>query len=81
VQCHVVGFETETGFRMAGSTPGLAGVQCEICHGAGAEHVRTQAASDIRKTPPARLCFECHDKEHAEGFADRLEAALESVGH
>jgi len=81
VQCHVVGFETETGFRMAGSTPGLAGVQCEICHGAGAEHVRTQKAADIRRSPPARLCFECHDQEHAENFAARLEAALESVRH
>ncbi len=81
VQCHVVGFETESGYRMAGSTPHLAGVQCEICHGAGAEHVRTQKAADIRKSPPARLCFECHDQEHAEGFAERLDTALESVRH
>jgi len=81
VQCHVVGFEAETGFRMSGSTPHLADVQCEICHGAGAEHVRTQKPADIRRAPPPRLCFECHDKEHAESFAERLPAALESVRH
>jgi len=81
VQCHVVGFETETGFRMSGTAPHMAGVQCEICHGAGAEHVRTRGASDIRRSPPARLCFECHDKEHAESFAERLEAAFETIRH
>ncbi len=81
VQCHVVGFEKESGYRMSGSTPHLADVQCEICHGAGAEHVRTRAAADIRRSPPARLCFECHDQEHAESFAERLDSALESVRH
>jgi cytochrome c1 len=81
VQCHVVGFETESGYRMSGSTPHLADVQCEICHGAGAEHARTKAAADIRRSPPARVCFECHDQEHAESFSDRLEPALESVRH
>jgi hypothetical protein len=81
VQCHVVGFESESGFRMAGTTPHLAGVQCEVCHGAGAEHAKSAKASDIRRTPPARLCFECHDKEHAESFSERLGPALESVRH
>jgi hypothetical protein len=48
VQCHVIGFEYNTGYRNQKDTPQLKDVGCESCHGPGSEHVQLK-----RKTPPA----------------------------
>ena len=38
LDCHTVGFGAPTGFQSLSATPQLAGVQCENCHGAAANH-------------------------------------------
>ena len=35
IKCHVVGFGEEGGFHSFDTTPELANVQCEVCHGQG----------------------------------------------
>lgn len=37
--CHVTGFGAEGGFVDIESTPELAGVGCEMCHGAGEDYI------------------------------------------
>ena len=39
VQCHVVGFGYQTGYRDEGRTPAMRHVGCESCHGPGSGHV------------------------------------------
>ncbi|QEM69482.1 cytochrome C554 [Geobacter sp. FeAm09] len=63
LKCHVTGFEKEGGFMDGELTPHLAGVQCEVCHGAAAAHA---ANPDSKKGLVARpgedTCRECHTK-------------------
>ena len=43
--CHTVGYGTESGFKDIESTPELAGVGCEMCHGAGGTYTQDQFMS------------------------------------
>jgi len=67
VKCHVTGFDQPNGFVSARQTPELANVQCEACHGNGAEHV-SNPQQPFGKVPP-RNCFTCHTKENSPDFA------------
>jgi len=63
--CHTVGFGVSTGFIDEAKTPQLAGVQCENCHGAGADH----ASDPFGVVPPvlrpqAEMCGGCHSEVH-----------------
>jgi hypothetical protein len=49
IQCHVVGFEYNTGYRNDKATPHLKDVGCESCHGPCSEHV------DNKNRKPALL--------------------------
>jgi predicted CXXCH cytochrome family protein len=66
LQCHTVGFGLPNGFKDEASTPGLAGVQCESCHGPAAEHLQNPA--DNTKRPivelSAAVCGGCHTDFH-----------------
>lgn len=65
VKCHSVGFGEEGGFLSLNSTPGLASVQCESCHGPGREH-----AADFRPMKPVvvDVCVKCHTAENSPLF-------------
>ena len=74
VVCHVVGFGTRTGFRLASRDERLAGVQCEACHGPGGHHASHPVAGTITRTVPASVCLRCHTPDHSDRFvyADKL---------
>ena len=65
VRCHVVDFGRTGGFDPASRSP--VDVQCEACHGPGADHVATQS-----KTPRGllgeRVCLHCHDPANSPAF-------------
>lgn len=64
--CHTVGFGAPTGFINETNTPGLAGVQCESCHGPAGAHANNPDDLSVVpvKTQAAFLCGGCHTGEH-----------------
>lgn len=64
--CHTVGYGLPTGFYTESSTPHLAGVQCENCHGPAALHVADPF--DLTVHPRAeiagQMCGGCHTGSH-----------------
>jgi Cytochrome c554 and c-prime len=66
VACHSVGFGAPTGFIDVTNTPGLAGVQCENCHGPAADHANNPDDLLVLpvQTESAMLCGGCHTGPH-----------------
>jgi predicted CXXCH cytochrome family protein len=60
VKCHVTGYERDGGYIDYELTPEMAGVQCEVCHGPGSEHVSSPSTKGIVKESGAALCRQCH---------------------
>jgi hypothetical protein len=65
LQCHSIGFKEDGGFTDASSTPKLAGVGCEMCHGPGSQHMAVPMSDKEgrKKTmlvPTAETCKKCH---------------------
>jgi len=50
ISCHVTGHEEISGFVDFSSTPLLANVQCETCHGPGWEHVSSMARAEFYRS-------------------------------
>jgi len=65
--CHVTGFGSPGGFSSAVRDEGLAGVQCEACHGPGAAHVRDPSRARPAPAVPGS-CTGCHDAENDPDF-------------
>jgi hypothetical protein len=67
VRCHVTGWATEGGFLDFETTPDHVNVNCEACHGPGAQHSKDQS-----KTPAGRVdantCLRCHDPDNSPHF-------------
>ena len=66
IKCHVVGFGEEGGFHSFDTTPELANVQCEVCHGQGAGHV-TDFYKPMREVGEA-TCLRCHTEQNSPDF-------------
>lgn len=77
LKCHTTGFGFVGGFLLPSETPGLGGVQCEACHGAGEDHV--YAPNDPWPTDPPEGCTRCHTPENSPEFD--LETYLPEVQH
>lgn len=71
VSCHVVGYGDKSGFVNPTTTPGLANVGCERCHGAGSAHAAAPTQSRMGKVgggTPSVVCTQCHDFEQSPDF-------------
>ncbi len=66
VKCHVVGFE-KGGFQSMNTTPQLANVQCEACHGPGNEHIKKPAKGFGKMVTPT-ACIDCHTQPNSPDF-------------
>ncbi len=66
--CHTVGFGQPSGFVDENTTPQLAGVQCENCHGTGSDHVNLAKSTNISVDLSAASCGSCHNGEHHPTF-------------
>lgn len=83
LRCHTVAYGLPGGFRDLRVTAYLSGVQCESCHGPGAQHVSEEnqrklssIAGETTGTRTARMrmkfdaefCMECHDADNDSKF-------------
>ncbi len=68
VKCHVTGYEQDGGYIDNELTPEMSGVQCEVCHGPGSDHVASPTVKTIVKESGAELCRECHTTGQDPGF-------------
>ena len=62
--CHSVGYGQPSGFVDLGTTPHLADVQCENCHGPGSNHVSSPGSQSLEVHLEAALCGACHQSCH-----------------
>ena len=63
LKCHVTGYGKKGGFMDEKTTPDLAKVGCEACHGSGLEHIATNANDTVKKKATIILkpdCTKCH---------------------
>jgi hypothetical protein len=67
VTCHSVAFQ-RGGFINIKATPQFANVQCESCHGPGAEHIKAPGARNYKTPPAPASCVVCHDRENSPDF-------------
>lgn len=80
VVCHDVGYGQPTGFVNTNSTPGLANVGCEACHGPGGAHLLF-SSSKYRpvNTVAAEVCGGCHSGAHHPTFDEWTSSAHAAV--
>ncbi len=67
VGCHSLGYQDQ-GFVNIKATPQFANVQCESCHGPGAEHVKAPAVGNYKTPPKNQSCLVCHDRDNSPDF-------------
>jgi hypothetical protein len=66
--CHTTGYGKDGGFESPDKTPHLRNAGCEVCHGPGGYHVKTQDAKHIKGSLTARDCEVCHTSERINAF-------------
>lgn len=64
VRCHTTGYGTPGGFRLGTEYSWLVNVQCEACHGPGANHL---GKGDLRPID-VYICKKCHDADRDPEF-------------
>ncbi|MGD2109623.1 MAG: multiheme c-type cytochrome, partial [Phycisphaerae bacterium] len=62
--CHTVGYDGAGGFVDLATTPELAGVQCENCHGPGSLHAADAEHVGIDVNLDSAMCGQCHRSCH-----------------
>jgi hypothetical protein len=86
VACHVTGYGKPGGFVDIGSTPELAGVGCEVCHGPGGTYTKSEYMSLKNKnykkadvvavgmvdTVSEAQCTACHNQDSPFVGADHV---------
>ena len=79
VKCHTTGYDEDSGFVDHASTPELAEVGCDMCHGASSEHIlvdkKDTEAGKATIAMPMGPCVKCHNP-HLDRDAEVGKAAL-----
>lgn len=66
--CHTTGYGKPGGFVSIEKTPHLKNAGCEVCHGPGSVHIKTQNPSDIKSRLTMQDCEGCHTSERVKAF-------------
>ena len=66
--CHTTGYGKPGGFKSIESTPELANVSCESCHGPGSLHAESGDPELINRTPDVKECVTCHNAQRIKNF-------------
>ncbi len=77
-RCHVTGFGHPGGYAGA-STPHLASVGCEACHGPGSDHAASPAAGYGTLPKDGSACVACHTHDTSPDF--RFAARWATIAH
>ena len=80
VGCHTTGYKKEGGPKDPFTVGGLAGVQCETCHGPGREHALEPKKVDMNVAFDETGCKTCHSVEQT-GDQFVLDHYLPKVDH
>lgn len=86
-KCHTTGYKPEghqDGLEGIVGTWVFANVQCEACHGPGADHAKSKKKEDLKVADPSESCTGCHVRGKdmtvipaKDGFIDHHEQAQE----
>lgn len=77
--CHTTGYGKPGGFISIEETPELKNAGCEVCHGPGGTHIKTEDSSSIKKNPTRENCEICHTSERVKAF--RYKPLIHGGGH
>lgn len=66
--CHTTGYGKPGGFISEKKTPHLKNAGCEVCHGPGEYHVKTQNPAYIKSNLTTEDCEDCHTSERIKAF-------------
>jgi hypothetical protein len=66
--CHTTGYGKPGGFVSPEKTPHLKNAGCEVCHGPGEFHVKTQNPREIKRHLTKEDCEACHTEERVRAF-------------
>lgn len=69
--CHTTGYGKPGGFISVEKTPHLKNAGCEVCHGPGELHVKTQNKDHIKNQLTIKDCEVCHTEERVRAFRYR----------
>ncbi len=78
-ECHTTGYGKKGGFVNIETTPGLADVGCETCHGPGSGHAKSGDPALITRRPKTETCTTCHNSQRVEDF--RFKPLIYSGAH
>ncbi|OEU59558.1 MAG: cytochrome C, partial [Desulfobacterales bacterium PC51MH44] len=66
--CHTMGYGKPGGFISPEKTPELKNAGCEVCHGPGSIHIKTEDPAYIIRDVTINICQECHIEERVKAF-------------
>ena len=67
-ECHTTGHGKPGGFVSEVETPNLKNAGCEVCHGPGSLHVKSNDPDDIDHNLTIEVCTTCHNPDRVKAF-------------